>query len=93
MRCIICHNNPILNVNPKTQARKRLIIYNSFNGIIALRKHVNSNHPNIFKKIEKEINCLLRKDEKKFPKIDQMFFLIPCLGFFATKEPFKKDDV
>jgi len=47
MWCIIGHNNPILNVNPKTQARKGLIIYNSFNGIIALKKHVNSNHPNI----------------------------------------------
>jgi hypothetical protein len=22
MHCILCHNNPILNVNPKTQARK-----------------------------------------------------------------------
>jgi hypothetical protein len=22
MRCIFCHNDPILNVNPKTQARK-----------------------------------------------------------------------
>jgi hypothetical protein len=22
MRCIFCHNNPILNVNPKTQAKK-----------------------------------------------------------------------
>ncbi len=33
MWCILCHNNPILNVNPKTQAKKGLIIYNSFNGI------------------------------------------------------------
>jgi hypothetical protein len=48
MRCILCHNNPILNVNPKMQVRKRLIIYNATNGIAALRKHVNSNHPNIF---------------------------------------------
>jgi hypothetical protein len=48
MQCIFCHNNPILNVNPKTQARKGLIIYNSSNGVVALRKHVNLNHPNIF---------------------------------------------
>jgi hypothetical protein len=33
IRCILCHNNPILNVNPITQARKRLIIYNRTNGI------------------------------------------------------------
>jgi hypothetical protein len=48
MWCILCHNNPISNVNPKTQARKGLIIYNSSNGIAALRKHVNSNHLIIF---------------------------------------------
>jgi hypothetical protein len=47
MQCILCHNNPILNVNPKTKARKRLI-YNSYNGIAALRKHVNSYHHNLF---------------------------------------------
>jgi hypothetical protein len=33
MHCILCHNNPILNVNPKIQAKKILIIYNRFNGI------------------------------------------------------------
>ncbi len=47
MHCILYHNNPILHVNPKTQARKGLIIYNTTNGIVALKKHVNSNHPNI----------------------------------------------
>jgi hypothetical protein len=48
MHCILCHNNPILNVNPKTQDRKGLITYNATNGIVALMKHVNSNHPNLF---------------------------------------------
>jgi len=33
MSCIFCHNNPILNVNPKIQARKGLIIYIGTNGI------------------------------------------------------------
>ncbi len=33
MCCIFCHNNPILNVNPKIQARKGLIIYNGTNDI------------------------------------------------------------
>jgi hypothetical protein len=47
MHCIFCHNNPILNVNPKTQTRKGLITYNITNGIVALRKHVNLDHPNI----------------------------------------------
>jgi hypothetical protein len=48
MWCILCHNDPILNVNPKTQARKGLVIYNSSNGIVALRKRANSDHLNIF---------------------------------------------
>jgi hypothetical protein len=52
----------------KTQGRKRLIIYNITNGIIALKKRVNSNHPNILKKFEKEINCLLRENERQFSK-------------------------
>jgi hypothetical protein len=29
MHCILCHKNPILNVNPKTQVKKGLIIYNT----------------------------------------------------------------
>jgi hypothetical protein len=63
MWCILCHNNPILNINPKTQVRKGLIIYYSSNGITALKKYVNSNYLNIYKKIEEEINCPLREDE------------------------------
>jgi hypothetical protein len=51
MRCILCHNNPILNVNPKMQARKGLITYNRTNGIVTLRKHVNLDHLNILKKL------------------------------------------
>ncbi len=88
MRCIICHNNPILNVNPKTQAKKGLIIYNSFNGIIALKKHVNSNHPNILKKFEKEINCLLREDERKHSKNRSNVFSNSMSSFFCYKRTF-----
>jgi hypothetical protein len=92
-RCIFYHNNPILNINPKTQARKGLIICNSSNGIIALRKHVNLDHPNILKKFEKKINCLLREDEiqssKKKPNVSPN----SISSFFIVKEPFKKNDV
>jgi len=48
MHCILCHKNPILNVNPKTQVRKGLIIYNTTNYIVTLSKDVNSNHLNHF---------------------------------------------
>jgi hypothetical protein len=52
MHCILCYNSPILNLNPKIQARRRLIIHNKINGIIALRKHINLNHSNYFFKLK-----------------------------------------
>jgi len=48
MHCIIYHNNPILYLNLKTQARKGLIIYNTNNSITALKKHVNLDHFDVF---------------------------------------------
>jgi hypothetical protein len=44
---ILYYNNPILNLNPKIQARG-LIIYNTINDIIALRKRVNVDHSKFF---------------------------------------------
>jgi hypothetical protein len=44
LRCILCYNTPILFCNPKTQARKGLIIYNTTNGVTTLKKHVNAKH-------------------------------------------------
>ncbi len=44
MHCIFCHNNLILNLNPKTQARKGFIIYNTTNGITTLKRHDNLDH-------------------------------------------------
>jgi hypothetical protein len=93
MWCILCHNNTILNVNPKTQARKGLIIYNSFNGIVALRKQINSYHPNIFLNSKKKINCPLKEDERQPSKKRSNVSSNSISLFFATKEPFKKDDV
>jgi len=84
MRCILCHNNPILNLNPKTQARKGLFIYNTTNGITTLRKHVNSNHSNGFFLIE-EMNCPLKEKERQPLKKNQIFLLIPYLVFFGEK--------
>ncbi len=34
---IFCHNKPVLNLNPRTQARNGLIIYNTINGIFTFR--------------------------------------------------------
>jgi hypothetical protein len=65
MHCILCYNNPILNLNPKAQAWRRLIIYNTTNGITTLIKHIISDHFNILNFFEEEVNSPLRKDEKK----------------------------
>ncbi len=93
MHYILCHNNPILNVNPKTQARKGLIIYNAINGIATLRKHVNSDHFNVLKNFEENFYCPLRQDERK-PSIKRPnISFYSRLDFFVTKEPFKKDNV
>jgi hypothetical protein len=53
MHFILSHNNLVLNLYPKIQARKGLITYNKTNGITPLRKHVNSNHCNVFKFLKK----------------------------------------
>ncbi len=91
MQCILCHNDPILNVNWKTQARKGLVIYNSSNRITAVRTHVNSNHPNIVLKIEEKINCPLREDEKQPSKKRPNVYFNSISSFFVTKKPIKKD--
>ncbi len=86
MCCIICYNSPILNLNPKIQAKKGLnVIYNIVNGIITLK---NLDHFNIFYKFEEKMNIPLRKDEKKFQKRNQICFLVPYPKF-TVKEPFK----
>jgi hypothetical protein len=52
--CILCYNSPILNLNPKIQARKKIIIYNTINGITTLKKHVNLNHSNLLINFKKK---------------------------------------
>jgi hypothetical protein len=93
VHCILCHNNPILNVNPKTQAKKGLIIYNTTNGIAPLRKHVNLNHSNILKQFEKEVNFPLKEDERHLSKRKPNISSDSISSFFVAKELFKKDDV
>jgi len=85
MHYILCFNNPILNVNPKMQARKGLIIYNIINGIVALRKHVNLDHSNILKSLKKKLIILWGKMKDNLPKRDQMFLLTPYLVFLLQK--------
>ncbi len=92
MRCIFCYNNPILFCNPKTQARKSRIIYNTTNGITTLKKHVNANDFITANMFEEEINNLVRgKVEKQLAKKKSNTSNNAIVNFFVTKEPFQKD--
>jgi hypothetical protein len=86
MRCIICYNSPILFCNPKTQARKGLIIYNTTNGITTLKKKVNANDFIIAKMFEKEINNLVRREvEKQLAKKIQIHLTMQLFIFLLPK--------
>jgi hypothetical protein len=93
LHCIVCHNSLILNLNPKTQAKRWLLKYNTTNGIAGLRKHVNSDHCKIFKEMKKKWIILWGKMKGNLPKRDQTCFLVPYLFLFVAKDPFKKDDL
>ncbi len=47
MGCLFCYNNPIVITNAKTQAKRGLILYNTTNDIITLKKHVFTNHSSV----------------------------------------------
>jgi hypothetical protein len=64
MHCIFCHKSSILNLNPKTQVKRKLIMYNTINVITTLKKHVNSYHCNFFLNLKK-INSPLKEDERQ----------------------------
>ncbi len=64
---IICYNSPILFCNPKIQARKGLIIYNTMNGITRLKKHVDANHSIIAKMFEEVVKNPLRRQVERQP--------------------------
>jgi hypothetical protein len=58
-----------------------------------LRKHVNSNHCNIFRFFEKQVNYRLKENERQPSKKRPNISSNSISSFFATKEPFKKDEV
>jgi hypothetical protein len=85
MCCIICYCSSILDLNPTTQANRRLIICNTTNGIITLRKHVNLHHCNLFFKLMKRWIVFWKKMEYNFLKRDWMCLLIPYPIFLLQK--------
>jgi len=61
MGCIICYSNHVNAHNPSAKEKKGVITYYKTYGIIILTKHVNANHEIIFKKLEKEVNNLVKR--------------------------------
>jgi hypothetical protein len=94
MHCIFCYKNPVIGINPRTQARKELISYYKTNGITSLEKHVDVDHSFIAQVFEEEVNNLLRSTEEKPPSKKK---LNPSRGsifkLFSIKDTFKKEDV
>jgi hypothetical protein len=58
MTHFFCYINPILIKNPKNQAKKGLILYNTTNRITTLKKHVSTNYFILDKKFEEELIIL-----------------------------------
>jgi hypothetical protein len=54
---------------------------------------VNSYHLNKFFKLEEEINCPFKKNERQLSKKKPNAFSNSISSFFASKKPFKKDDM
>lgn len=96
MRCILCHNNPVNATNPRTQLRRKLILYFKTNGMTSLKNHVDADHGLVAKVFEKQVNNLLKgKKEKKKVAIKKTLNLFEksISNFFAMKDPFKSDNV
>jgi len=76
-----------LNLNPKTQARKGIIIYNLINGIIALKKHVNLKHSNVLNFFEEEVSILSFEGRRKttFQKYIKYFLKLHTYFIFYKR--------
>jgi hypothetical protein len=64
MHCILFYQNPIIEINSKTQAKKGLISYYKTNKINCLYKHVDAKHTIIAKRFEEEVNIVLKITKK-----------------------------
>jgi hypothetical protein len=59
-----------------------------------LWKHLDANLPIIFKKFQEEINCQVKENfETQLAQKRANIFSSSMFEFFASKDPFKKDDV
>ncbi len=89
MRCFICHNDFIgLEILAmRTKCRKGLITYHKSNGITTMKKHVESNHFALLKKLVKDPNIASAKApfDLEPNKKRHMFFHLQFLSFFPLE--------
>jgi hypothetical protein len=79
MHCVLCHQNPIIGINPRIQLRKGLISYYKTNGITSLMEEVNS----LLKRIEERHPS--KKRTNPFGRLISKKILV--------KDAFTKEDV
>jgi len=84
MRCFICHNDVIgLEILAMgTRCKKGLITYHKFNGITTMKKHVESNHLALLKKLVEDPSIVSAKapfDRKPNKKGTCRNFIVCCL--------------
>jgi hypothetical protein len=93
MRCHSCYKTHVL-YNPRTKLRKGLISYYKTNGISTLKKHVDVEHNLLAKKLNEEVNSLMRSQvEKQLVKKRQNVSSYEISEFFFAKLFYKKDEV
>jgi len=66
MRFHLCYKTHVL-YNPRTKLRKGLISYYKTNGILTLKKHVDGKHNLLAKKLDEEVNNLVRTQGERQP--------------------------
>jgi hypothetical protein len=90
IRCILCHNPPILEFDSSTKESKGLITHYKTYQITTLRKHVDVDHFIMWTKIEEEVNNAIRRIVEKQPTRrglmckSMQYFLLCCERSFQT---------
>jgi hypothetical protein len=94
IHCLLCHYQPIVFVNSKKHLRKGLITYYKISGITCLQKHLDANHSTIYKRFQEEINNQGKENvERQITKKRSFISNSSIFESFASKDPFKNDDV
>jgi hypothetical protein len=74
--------------------RKRLVSYFKSNGIIVLKKHVDTNHNLIARNFEKEVNNNIKNPlQMQLAKKGTIITSSEFFKFFGAIDPYKKDNV